>query len=170
MRLQQRSCTKSCWTPEPRLPALCFTPTLLLLSPTLLCARVCCPKSLLPLTPLSSEIPASLHALPQLAQRVKLTCWNGSHSPETRMLQRGIKVSGEKGPMLQLKLGEVMCRQGQVVHLAERPVPGHESGEPIWQRSGRDWLRARTWMADTWESSLGACDLPLQLAVFCIHT
>lgn len=170
MRLQQRSCTKSCWTAEPRLPALCFTPTLLLLSPTLLCARVCCPKSLLPLTPLSSEIPASLHALPRLAQRVKLTCWTGSHSPETRRLQRGIEVSGEKGLMLQLKLGEVMCRHSQVVHLAERPVPDHDSEEPVWQRSGRDWLRARAWMADTWESSLGACDLPLQLTVFCIHT
>lgn len=88
------------------------------------------------------------------------------------MLQRGIKASAEKGLTLQLKLGEVLRRQGQVVHLAERPVPNHDSGEPIWQRGGRDWLRARAWMADGWENSLGACDLPrpLQLAVFCFYT
>lgn len=65
-----------------------------------------------------------------------------------------------------------MRQQGQAIHLAERPVPDHDSGEPIWQQGGRDWLRARAWMADTWENSLGARDLPwpLELAVLCIYT
>lgn len=96
---------------------LCFSP---LRVPVL--GGVCYPKPLLPGR--SQEIPASLLALPQLAQR-QSQHWE---------LQRGIKASGEKGLTLQLTLGEVTCWQSQVVHLAEGAGPDHDSGETICQQ------------------------------------
>lgn len=161
MGLQQR-CTKSCWTAEPQLPAMHFTRSPALLLDTPLCQGVLSQVAS-SLTSLEEEVPASLHVLPQLVQRFKLTRWAGSHSPETQALQRD-KASGEKGLTLQLKSGEVACQQCKVVHLAERPVPDHDSRKPIWQQSGRDRLRA--WMADTWKNRLASresCVLHLRM-------